>query len=107
MSSTQEDTPELKGGRAPAVKAGGMRITQSKHAHPEKPEKLTKEEVEEYAESTSPPKPTIVVAGTVTKGDKDFPPEAVKVMHEKPVPKHDNRNPQMVHGVKIQQPRKQ
>ncbi|XP_070569890.1 death-associated protein 1 homolog [Ptychodera flava] len=107
MSSARvSEDPELKGGRAPAVKAGGMRITQSKHAHPEKPEKPTKEEVEEYGDQSSSPKSSVVIAGAVTKGDRDFPPEAVKVTHEKPVPKHDNRNPPMKHNMPIQQPRK-
>ncbi|XP_002732013.1 death-associated protein 1-like [Saccoglossus kowalevskii] len=104
--SSAEEAADIKGGHPPAVKAGGMRITQSKHAHPEKPEKLTKEEEEEYAEPTSPPKTTVVISGVVSKGDRDFPPEAVKVMHEKPIPKHDNRNPQSKHSMPIQQPRK-
>jgi len=53
----------------------------------------------------------IVVSGVVTKGNADFPPEAVKVAHEKPMPQHDKRPPAFYApkggNIHIQQPRKQ
>jgi hypothetical protein len=48
MSSNDQ---ELKAGHPPAVKAGGMRIKQSKHTqHAEAPAPMTAEEKEEYPE---------------------------------------------------------
>lgn len=107
MPEAEED-PNLKAGHPPAVKAGGMRVVQHKrHASGDKPEeKPSQEDIEEFG--TSPPKPDkhhqqMIVSGAVTKGDRDFPPEAVKVMHEKPVPKHENRAPH-THGSQCQHP---
>ncbi|KAL5006170.1 hypothetical protein ScPMuIL_017328 [Solemya velum] len=106
MSTPPEDSA-LKGGHAPAVKAGGMRIVQHKQ-QPEKAEQPTKEEEEQYG--GSPPKTdkhhqSIIIAGAVTKGDKDFSSDAVKSYHQKPLPTHDVRP---AHNTQhnIQQPRK-
>uniref|UniRef100_A0AAZ3P992 Death-associated protein 1 n=1 Tax=Oncorhynchus tshawytscha TaxID=74940 RepID=A0AAZ3P992_ONCTS len=67
MSSPPKEKIETKGGHLPAVKAGGMRIVQ-KHqgaAPPETPP--IKDEDEDFVEEPSPPKPTVVVSGVVTK----------------------------------------
>ncbi|XP_029313826.1 death-associated protein 1 homolog [Cottoperca gobio] len=87
MSSPPKEKVETKGGRLPAVKAGGMRIVQ-KHQQAAAPEPLPKdeEEEEEYVSSSSPPKAPVIVSGVVTKGDKDFTPAAAQVAHQKPQP---------------------
>ncbi|XP_074605312.1 death-associated protein 1-like [Brevipalpus obovatus] len=108
MSSPEEHC-ELKAGHPPAVKVGGMRITQHKTA--KEPEKEVPKPAEEGEESeavapSSPPKTqNLVISGAVAKGDADFPPEAIKAFHEKPAPSHDYR-PTHAKQHTIQQPRK-
>ena len=52
----------------------------------------------------------LVVSGVLTKGNADFPAQAVKVAHEKPLPQHEKR-PAVHSGPRAQghimQPRKQ
>lgn len=111
MSSVEGtgDAPELKGGHAPAVKAGGMRITQHKSPQQElakkQPEKMSPEDEEEFPEESPPKTSAVVISGVVTKGHKDFPPQAVKATHTKPLPTHDAR-PHSMPQQHIQQPRK-
>lgn len=99
---------DLKAGHPPAVKAGGMRIVQHKK-EAEKPEQptMTHEEEEEFG--SSPPKSdkhhsSAVVSGAVTKGDKDFPAQAVKAYHDKPQPTHEKHRAAPVQQ-NIHQPR--
>lgn len=106
MSDAAAETQELKGGHAPAVKAGGMRIVQHKHPKAdEKAAKPTEEEIEEFGEDgKKEEKKDVVVSGAVTVETKAYPEDAVKSFHEKPVPTH-----QMVNSPKpkiIQQPKK-
>ncbi|KAM4606084.1 death-associated protein 1 homolog [Polymixia lowei] len=105
MSSPPKEKIETKAGHLPAVKAGGMRIVQ-KHlsAAPEPP--VQKDEDDEEYESTSPPKPTVIVSGVVTKGDKDFTPAAAQVAHQKPQPSVSKLPPAQHLNQHIQQPRK-
>jgi len=103
MSSTEEK-PDLKAGHAPAVKAGGMRIIQHKHGEPIKPEKPEPEEEEEYGAEPNLSKAekhnqSVIIAGAVTKGDRDFPPEAVKSYHDKPIPAKDKRPMHTQHHI--------
>ncbi|KAJ9587892.1 hypothetical protein L9F63_018673 [Diploptera punctata] len=109
--STSEETTELKGGHPPAVKAGGMRITQHKSPKDDKEGKNLKEKEKEQLEepnttlkvSTSPPK-SLTISGAPVRGHADFPTEAVQSFHEKPIPTHDPRpvsKPTIIH-----QPRK-
>ncbi|XP_071941911.1 death-associated protein 1-like [Antedon mediterranea] len=104
MSAAEQ--AELKGGHPPAVKAGGMRITQSGKQAYEKPEK--DEDADDYVEPTSPPQANnvrLLISGAVTKGNKDFPTEAVKKTHDKPQPTHSKHvDTKPKHNV--QQPRK-
>ncbi|KAL7374177.1 hypothetical protein ABVT39_023201 [Epinephelus coioides] len=105
MSSPPKEKVETKGGHAPAVKAGGMRIVQ-KHPQAAAPEPPQKDEDEEEYVSSSPPRAPMIVSGVVTKGDKDFTPAAAQVAHQKPqpcVPKPPT-NQHIKHH--IQQPRK-
>jgi len=128
MSSASSDPEqELKAGHPPAVKAGGMRIAQHKPPHLEKNRTASNSEsnsaeggdekaegengLDEKGEITLVEKNTIkdklVISGAVTKGDADFPPEAVKAFHEKPIPVHENRqNPPNKPPMHINQPRK-
>ncbi|XP_074549957.1 death-associated protein 1 homolog [Halichoeres trimaculatus] len=106
MSSPPKEKVETKGGHAPAVKAGGMRIVQ-KHqpaAVPEPPP--PKDEDEEEYVSTSPPKAPVVVSGVITKGDKDFTPAAAQVAHQKPQPCVPKLPPVSHLNHQIHQPRK-
>ncbi|XP_012265394.1 death-associated protein 1 [Athalia rosae] len=102
MSSAEEC--ELKGGHPPAVKAGGMRITQHKTPREDREAKPGKES-EEAKPSTSPPK-TMLISGAPARGNADFPPEAVQNFHAKPAPTHDARPAHCSRPNIIQQPRK-
>ncbi|KAB0369653.1 hypothetical protein FD755_018646 [Muntiacus reevesi] len=55
-------------------------------------------------ESHPPPKPTVFISGVIARGDKDFPPAAAQVAHQKPHASIDRHpSPRTQH---IQQPRK-
>ncbi|XP_043275396.1 death-associated protein 1 [Venturia canescens] len=103
MSSPDEC--KLKGGHPPAVKAGGMRITQHKNPKEEKEVRSSKDAEESSKPSTSPPK-TMLISGAIARGNADFPPEAVQHFHEKPAPTHDARPAHCSRPIVIQQPRK-
>lgn len=97
------DDKELKGGHAPAVKAGGMRITQ--HKEPHSKASVTSDEPTNQAlkVSTSPPK-TTAIAGAPIRGHADYPPEAVQSFHDKPSPSIEKSHHSK--PTNIQQPRK-
>ena len=108
MSSPGQETV-LKAGHPPAVKAGGMRITQHNPTHekpaaPERKDSNSEEEEQETPVSTTPPK-QVMISGAPSRGDADFPPAAVQSFHSKPEPAHEYRaassKPQIIH-----QPRK-
>lgn len=104
MSDSQT---ELKAGHPPAVKAGGMRITQHKPPKEEKPKESkdkSSDEEEVVASGTSPKTPPLVISGAVVKGDAEFTAEAVQAFHNKPAPSVERRH-SGGHKV-IQQPRK-
>jgi hypothetical protein len=102
MASPAEDV-ELKGGHAPAVKAGGMRVARPKHnstGDTKDKAEMTKEEQEEYGTDANPPKvDKVLVSGAVAKEDKAFPPEAVKHYHEHPLPSKEQRPVQQKHNI--------
>jgi len=97
----------LKAGHPPAVRAGGMRISQHKAALPPQSEP-SRDSDDEQVVSTSPPKNIKqIINGVVTKGDADFPTEAVKAFHEnKPTASHEYRPNPGNKPMVIQQPRK-
>ncbi|XP_037654854.1 death-associated protein 1 isoform X2 [Choloepus didactylus] len=102
MSSPPEGKLETKAGHPPAVKAGGMRIVQ-KHPHGGD-SKEEKDKDDQEWESPSLPKPTVFISGVIARGDKDFPPAAAQVAHQKPHASMDKHpSPRTQH---IQQPRK-
>jgi len=112
MSSTEESS-DLKGGHPPAVKAGGMRITQHKATHekPSAPEPKKEDQPEDEEEEETPeipPKPVpLVISGAVARGDSDFPASSVKAFHEKtPLPTNEFRQNTSKPNVGIHQPRK-
>uniref|UniRef100_A0A8V0X0X2 Death associated protein n=1 Tax=Gallus gallus TaxID=9031 RepID=A0A8V0X0X2_CHICK len=87
-----------------AVKAGGMRIVQ-KHPH-SSDTKEEKDKDDQDWETSSPPKPTVFISGVIARGDKDFPPAAAQVAHQKPHPSVEKLpHPQHV-KQHIHQPRK-
>jgi len=104
---SEVENQELKGGHAPAVKVGGVRVVQHKPAKPDKTPtaKPTEEEIAEFGEDGKEKKDgEVIVSGAVTDVAQAFPKEAVKAFHEKPVPTH-----QMATSPKpkiIQQPKK-
>ncbi|KAH3749531.1 death-associated protein 1-like isoform X1 [Dreissena polymorpha] len=110
MADAAED-PNLKAGHAPAVKVGGMRVTS--HKKTDKNAGDEPAEADDAAEYEVPAKvdkhhQQLLVSGAVTKGDKDFPEAAVRAIHEKPMPTHENNRPTHSPGQKgvIHQPRK-
>ncbi|KAJ8376580.1 hypothetical protein SKAU_G00071600 [Synaphobranchus kaupii] len=108
MSSPPKEKIETKAGHLPAVKAGGMRIVQKHQGSGEPPQEKDKdkdEDSDEY-EVISPPKPIVIVSGVVTKGDKDFPPAAAQVAHQKPQPSVEKMHQGSHTNQHIHQPRK-
>jgi len=109
---SEPDANDKLAGHPPAVKvAGGVRITQNKVVHREEEPKPVPKEGEEPEEEAPAPPPDdrrVLISGVLTKGDKDFPPEAIKAFHEKPMPSREpyhGMSPRAQQHV-IQQPRK-
>ncbi|XP_042188281.1 death-associated protein 1 [Callorhinchus milii] len=106
MSSPPGDKVEVKGGHLPAVKAGGMRIVK-KHQSAVTPPTLEKDKDIEGWENTSPKQSLrVVISGAITRGDKDFPPAAAQVAHQKPQPGVEKLPPAHCINQTIHQPRK-
>jgi len=104
-----DESPELKAGHAPATKVGGMRVVQHKTPKDEKDEKAEKkmsaEDVEEFGEDKPVKKSSssVMVSGAKASEEEAFPKEAVKVMHDKPLPTHDkgaSHKPKIIHQPK-------
>jgi len=112
MSSVSENC-DLKGGHAPAVKVGGMRVVQHKRqSESEKaPEEKSTEESEtvvEDEENQVETEPTSEEKATEAyqKTNKDFPKQAISSFHTKPTPTKDLNAHAKPHHQQIQQPRK-
>jgi len=97
-----------------ATKVGGMRIVQHKEHLKDKKAAdvpVSQPEDESLKVSTSPSKSALTaVSGALQKGHADFPKEAVKSFHEKPLPTRDisapANPPKGAMNISIQQPRK-
>ncbi|XP_065052405.1 death-associated protein 1 homolog [Rhopilema esculentum] len=83
MSS--EEPKETLAGHPPAVKVGGMRVGQHHTHHPELKTAERAKQEEEF-QTEKPDEGAVVVGGAVSKGNKDFSPEAASVAHQKPLP---------------------
>ncbi|KAJ1203296.1 hypothetical protein NDU88_007084 [Pleurodeles waltl] len=105
MSSPPKEKAETKAGHPPAVKAGGMRIVQ-KHPHTVDSKEEKEKDDEDWETGTSPPKPTLFISGAVARGDKDFPPAAAQVAHQKPHPSVEKLPSAHQVNQHIHQPRK-
>ncbi|KAK9497621.1 hypothetical protein O3M35_004313 [Rhynocoris fuscipes] len=99
---------ELKGGHPPAVKVGGMRITQHKNPKSGSNDSKLPEESELNSALTVPNSvdKTITISGAPVRGNQDFPAEAVQSFHSKPVPSRELPHHDQRQNI-IQQPRKQ
>ncbi|XP_069586521.1 death-associated protein 1 [Ranitomeya imitator] len=107
MSSPPGEKTDTKAGHLPAVKAGGMRIVQK---HPHTPhgdiKEDKKQEDENWESGIVQPMPPLVISGAIARGDKDFPPAAAQVAHQKPHPSVE-KLPSVQHvNQHIHQPRK-
>ncbi|CAG4938890.1 unnamed protein product [Colias eurytheme] len=102
MSST-EDSSQLKAGHPPAVKAGGMRITQHKVPHSKDAKESPPTEDLTGLSGPSPvPSNPVSIAGAPNRGNADFTPQAAQIAHSPKPPAHINVKP----CPNIQQPRK-
>ncbi|GCB68419.1 death-associated protein 1 homolog [Scyliorhinus torazame] len=107
MSSPPNEKVETKAGHLPAVKAGGMRIVKKHQGPATQASAVEKDKESEDWESNSP-KPTvpIIISGAVARGDKDFPPAAAQVAHQKPYPSVEKLPVAHQINHSIHQPRK-
>ncbi|VVC86451.1 death-associated protein 1 [Leptidea sinapis] len=101
MSST-EDNSQLKAGHPPAVKAGGMRITQHKVPHTKDGKEVAYEDLTGLAGPSPVPTNPVSIAGAPNRGNADFTPQAAQVAHSPKPPSIINIKP----SPNIQQPRK-
>ncbi|KAI1721659.1 death-associated protein [Ditylenchus destructor] len=122
MSSVDEST-ELKGGHPPADKVGGMRVARKEkkngsesEAVPEQnrssgdtsSEVRTSDELEEIRQSNN----ILASSGLAGQTKRDYPEEAVRAYHEKPMPTREKPHPEEARNFKNQtqqklfQPRK-
>jgi len=109
MSSPDKASGEINNAaHPPAVKVGGMRITQNKsHLIIKKTDTtpVPKPEEEALKVSNSPPKQSILTSGATPRGNADFPADAVRDFHVKPIPTHDPQGHHAPHNI-IHQPKK-
>ncbi|CAJ1079281.1 death-associated protein-like 1 [Xyrichtys novacula] len=108
--SGAKDSPLLKAGHPPAVKAGGKRVAKKSledsgtHGTPEKDAKKS-DKVRSLATSNRMQQVSILLSGTLDKLSHDFPETPVSVRHSKVRPAVEK--PHFPRTFFIQQPRKQ
>jgi len=107
MSSPDKSSEEINAAHPPAVKVGGMRITQNKsHLNIKKTDTpVPKPEEEALKVSNSPPKQSSLTSGAPPRGNADFPADAVRDFHVKPIPTHDSKVQTQAKNI-IHQPKK-
>ncbi|XP_042350827.1 death associated protein 1b [Plectropomus leopardus] len=105
--SGAKETPLLKAGHPPAVKAGGKRVAKKSledgATHPEKETKRA-DKLRSVATSNRMQQVGILLAGTLDKLSHDFPETPVSVRHSKVRPAVEK--PHSPRTFFIQQPRK-
>ncbi|XP_073401784.1 death-associated protein-like 1 [Dendrobates tinctorius] len=83
-------TTELKGGRLPAVKAGGMRVSKKQgneeNFTPEKTAKKTAPETPSSVVNLPKVQTMNLLPGALEKLSHEFPAEAAQLAHQKPRP---------------------
>ncbi|XP_034550281.1 death associated protein 1b isoform X2 [Notolabrus celidotus] len=108
--SGARDSPLLKAGHPPAVKAGGKRVAKKSldesgtHGAQEKDTKRS-DKVRSVATSNRMQQVNILLSGTLDKLSHDFPETPVSVRHSKVRPAVEK--PHLSRSFFIQQPRKQ
>nr|XP_046260031.1 death associated protein 1b [Scatophagus argus] len=108
--SGAKETPVLKAGHPPAVKAGGKRVAKktleenASHGTPEKETKRSDKLSRPLATSNRMQQVGILLAGTLDKLSHDFPETPVSVRHSKVRPAVEK--PHLPRTFFIQQPRK-
>ncbi|XP_033472701.1 death associated protein 1b isoform X1 [Epinephelus fuscoguttatus] len=108
--SGAKETPELKAGHPPAVKAGGKRVAKKSledsatHGAPERETKRSDKISRSVATSNRMQQVGILLAGTLDKLSHDFPETPVSVRHSKVRPAVEK--PHSPRTFFIQQPRK-
>ncbi|XP_030285309.1 death-associated protein-like 1 homolog isoform X1 [Sparus aurata] len=108
--SGPKESPLLKAGHPPAVKAGGKRVAKkgledsATHGTPEKETKRSDKMSRSVATSNRMQQVGILLAGTLDKLSHDFPETPVSVRHSKVRPAVEK--PHLTRTFFIQQPRK-
>uniref|UniRef100_UPI00358F88E9 death-associated protein 1 homolog n=1 Tax=Myxine glutinosa TaxID=7769 RepID=UPI00358F88E9 len=102
MTAPPKEDCELKGGRLPAAKAGGMRIKQK---HPLDNEVVAEKESKDVQVLSSAPKTSIVISGALPKGNREFE-SAMQAVHNKPMPTVEKLPTARQTSQVIHQPRK-
>ncbi|XP_010889123.1 death associated protein 1b [Esox lucius] len=111
--SGMKETPELKAGHPPAVKAGGKRVVKKSyeeshaapHVNPEREHKVPKSR--SAATSSRMQQISILLSGTLNKWGHDFPETPVSVKHSRLRPAMEKpHSPAFKSSFSIQQPKK-
>ncbi|XP_023942609.1 death-associated protein 1 [Bicyclus anynana] len=100
--SSPDESSQLKAGHPPAVKAGGMRITQHKVPHAKDSKEPANEDLTGLGGPSAVPSNPVSISGAPNRGNADFTPQAAQVAHSPKPPVHVNVKP----NANIQQPRK-